>query len=177
MSQIPGAAGILFNLTGEEIENPPLVIVNGEIVEYSVLQTLADDDILSFRILQPDVAHELYGEDAIHGAIEITTDPDILENRYAILNQNPEPLEGWREVQNRARLTDEARAAGISGYVVLSFVVDKEGNASDVTIVQGRGYGLDEKAVRIIEETPFIPGRVDGEPVTVRVSAQLLFTP
>ena len=171
------ASDIIVQLTGEEVENPPLVVINGEVVEHAVLRTLTDDDILSFRFIQADVASEIYGEEGQHGAIEITTEIEAIQDRYAILNQHPEPLNGWGEVQNRARLTDEARAAGISGYVMLSFVVDSEGNTSSVTVTQGRGYGLDEKAIQIIEETPFLPGRVDGEAVTVRVEAQLLFSP
>jgi len=72
------------------------------------------------------------------------------------LMQNVEP--SW---------TEEARQAGISGLVLVSFAVDAEGNPQDLTVTRGLGYGLDEKALDAVRQWRFRPGLKDGRPVAV----------
>jgi len=38
--------------------------------------------------------------------------------------------------------------------VVVQFVVDKEGNVSDIQALTNHGYGLEEEAIRVIKKAP-----------------------
>jgi TonB family protein len=60
--------------------------------------------------------------------------------------------------------TDEARQAGISGIVLVSLIVDPEGNPQHVAVTGGLGYGLDEKALEAVRQWRFSPGLKDGVP-------------
>ena len=61
----------------------------------------------------------------------------------------------WLRFLNRnLRSPDEAINNGISGKVVVQFIVDKEGNVSDVVAVSGPEQGgLREEAVRVIKKS------------------------
>ena len=79
-----------------------------------------------------------------------------------------------REV--KADYTDEARRRGITGDVVLEIVVRRDGSVGDVTILQGRGAGLDQRAVAAVRQWRFSPARRRGEPVDVIVEVAVEFT-
>jgi len=65
--------------------------------------------------------------------------------------------------------TEEARAAGLEGVVVFDLVVDENGRARDIMVVQGLGAGLTEAAKRALRACSFTPGERDGIAVPVRV--------
>ncbi|HEY6033808.1 MAG TPA: TonB family protein [Kofleriaceae bacterium] len=67
------------------------------------------------------------------------------------------------------KYTDEARAAGLEGTVVLDLTVDERGRARDISVVQGLGQGLSEAAKRALADCQFTPGEKDGKPVAVRI--------
>ena len=85
-----------------------------------------------------------------------------------------EPPRLVREV--KAEYTDEARRRGITGDVVLEIVVKRDGSVGDVTILQGRGAGLDQRAVAAVRQWRFSPARRRGEPVDVIVEVAVEFT-
>jgi periplasmic protein TonB len=55
--------------------------------------------------------------------------------------------------------TDEARHVKMQGTVTLSVLVGADGRASDIRILRGVGYGLDERAVQTIRGWKFSPAR------------------
>ncbi len=67
------------------------------------------------------------------------------------------------------KYTEEARAAGIEGTVVLDLVVDESGRAREIKVVSGLEHGLTEAAITALEECHFSPGEKGGEKVAVRV--------
>jgi TonB family protein len=71
--------------------------------------------------------------------------------------------------------TDDARASKIQGTVLLSIVVDTDGNATDIQLVRGIGYGLDEEAVKAINVWKFSPGLKGGVPVPVNAKIEVNF--
>jgi len=73
-----------------------------------------------------------------------------------------------RFIRRNFRYTDAAVKAKADGAVILRFVVNTDGSLSDVTIVRGIGYGLDEEALSLIEKMPpWNPGELDGQKVRV----------
>jgi len=67
------------------------------------------------------------------------------------------------------KYTDEARAAGFEGVVVLDLIVDEHGRARDITVVEGQPYGLTQAAIAALTACPFTPGERNDVPVPVRV--------
>jgi protein TonB len=69
-----------------------------------------------------------------------------------------------------------ARENNIEGRVFISFVVEKDGNISDVKVVRGIGGGCDEEAKRVIKGLPrFTPGKQNGRPVRVQYNVPVNF--
>ena len=65
--------------------------------------------------------------------------------------------------------------AGIQGRLVLDFVVEPDGHASEIQVYQPLHPLLDSSAVRALRKTVFMPGRSGGEAVAVRMRLPVLF--
>lgn len=61
--------------------------------------------------------------------------------------------------------TDEARAAGIEGRLVLKVTVDASGAVSDVTVVSSVDPALDAAAIATVKTWRFKPAQACGKPV------------
>ena len=69
----------------------------------------------------------------------------------------PGGLGAWRKFLERNLSGDVASSAGApagSYTVVVQFIVDKDGNVSDVKSLTSHGYGMEEEAVRVIKRGP-----------------------
>ena len=70
-----------------------------------------------------------------------------------------------------------ARDAGVSGRVVLKFVVDEEGKIGSIQVVKGIGSGCDEEAKRVVASMPpWKPGKSNGKAVKVYYTLPIKFT-
>ncbi len=70
-----------------------------------------------------------------------------------------------------------ARENGITGRVIVQFVVEKDGSITDVNVVRGIGGGCDEVAQEVIEGMPkWNPGKQRGRPVRVQFTLPVAFT-
>ena len=78
-------------------------------------------------------------------------------------------------VAKNVQYPQEAKDKEISGRVLVSFVIEKDGSITDVKVVKGIGGGCDEEAVRVVKAMPkWKPGKDKGKPV--RVSYMMPFT-
>jgi protein TonB len=86
-------------------------------------------------------------------------------------------LDKFREwVKNRTNYPLAAIDKKIRGTVYLTFIVEKDGSVSNVTIVKGVDPLLDNEAMKTISESPkWVPGLQRGEPVRVRYSIPMSF--
>jgi TonB family protein len=48
----------------------------------------------------------------------------------------------------------EAKEKNIEGRVFISFIVERDGSLSDITLVRKLGFGCDEEAIRIVKTMP-----------------------
>ncbi len=63
----------------------------------------------------------------------------------------------------------DAREQGIEGIVVVSFVIDKQGNVRDIKLIRSVSPSCDKEALRVIGLMPkWIPGRQRGKNVNVQ---------
>jgi len=77
--------------------------------------------------------------------------------------------------QREPRYSNAARAAKLTGTVVLSIIVNRDGTAGDIKVVQPLGLGLDEEATEAVREWRFRPGSKGGEPVRVVARVEVSF--
>ncbi|HEX4322870.1 MAG TPA: energy transducer TonB [Acidobacteriaceae bacterium] len=79
--------------------------------------------------------------------------------------------------QPEAEFSDEARRAKYEGTVVVTLIVDANGNPQNVHVTRTLGMGLDEKAVEAVQKYKFKPAveQKTGKPVPVMVSVEVRF--
>ncbi len=76
----------------------------------------------------------------------------------------------------RANYTDKARQASVAGTVTLAILFAAEGRVSQIIVLEGLGYGLDQEAVNAARQIKFTPFIKDGKPVSVVKQVQYSFT-
>ena len=86
-------------------------------------------------------------------------------------------MAGWSAyISKTFKYPAEARNNNISGRVIMSFVVLKDGSLTDIKVLRGIGGGADEEAVRILRESPkWKPGIQNGKPVMVAYTMPIFF--
>jgi periplasmic protein TonB len=72
--------------------------------------------------------------------------------------------------------TEQALAAGVEGKVRVQITVDETGRVSDVKLLQGLGYGLDEAALAAARRALFDPALRCGKPVSATFTISMRFT-
>ena len=79
-------------------------------------------------------------------------------------------------IQKAVRYPAKALQNGVEGKVFVSFTVDPKGDVTDVKVVKGLGYGLDEETMRAIKTLPkFIPGKQNGREVSVAFTVPVTY--
>jgi protein TonB len=85
-----------------------------------------------------------------------------------------EPPRLLREV--KATYTEEARRRGITGDVLMEVVVRRDGSVGETRVLQGLGYGLEDRAIAAVRQWRFAPAVRKGVPVDVLVEVAVEFT-
>lgn len=71
--------------------------------------------------------------------------------------------------------TDEARSFKLQGTMQVNLVVNKHGIPENIQIVKPLGLGLDDEAVRAIQNWRFKPGSLKGVPVATLIDVEVDF--
>jgi len=70
-----------------------------------------------------------------------------------------------------------ARKKGITGKVLVSFIVNKDGSISNARVVEKVDDELDAEALRVVNNMPrWSPGSQDGDPVRMVFNLPVKFT-
>lgn len=75
---------------------------------------------------------------------------------------------------NTIKYGEQAVANKINGEVMVSFYVMSDSTLSEINVLSGVGYGIDEEVVRVLAPLKYAPGIVDGEKVKMNV---ILYVP
>lgn len=201
-------AGQLKNGSGEAIDSNILVIVNGiptgtlKELKRSLNSLYDPASIDSINIWKGTEAIKKYGEKGKAGVIEITLKKSETSGA-AVPPTTPEPPHSDNENKLFDRVEVEASFPGGESMwrkylertlnpnvpvdngapegkftVVIQFVVDKEGNISDVRPLTHHGYGMEAEVMRVIMKGPkWTPAMQSGrivkayrkQPVTFQV--------
>jgi protein TonB len=116
------------------------------------------------------------------GPATIGAAPSAPAAPYTYVEQMPELPGGGGQaaivaaIQKAARYPGLALRNGVEGKIFVSFVVNALGEVSDVKVVKGLGYGLDEETMRAVKSLPkFIPGKQNGQAVSVSFTVPISF--
>jgi TonB family protein len=71
--------------------------------------------------------------------------------------------------------TDEARDARVESTVMARLVVSEDGSPTNIRVIRGAGFGLDENAIEAIKTWHFRPGTKAGQPVAITAMVQVNF--
>ncbi len=77
--------------------------------------------------------------------------------------------------QVEPQYTEEARAAKVSGSVLLKLVVDENGDAQDIQVARSVDEGLDQKAIEAVRQWRFAPATENGKPVAAAANIEVNF--
>lgn len=78
-------------------------------------------------------------------------------------------------ILNNLKYPEAAKMAEVNGTVKLSFVVETNGNVSNITIDKSVGGGCDNEAIRLIQETHWIPAVKNGQYVRSHNTQEITF--
>ena len=132
----------------KEEEKPP----PQEKLEDTKIGTVNQEGIKDEGITAPPVS------DAGKGVVEAPKDNEDYDKTFTkveIESTYPGGPNAWlRYLSKNLRFPEEAQAAELSGTIVVQFIVDKEGNVSDVEAFSGPTEGgLREEAIRVIKKS------------------------
>jgi TonB family protein len=106
-------------------------------------------------------------EEKIHDFVSLETQPTF-----------PGGMAQFYEFLKRTvRYPKEAQDKNIQGKVFLSFVVEKNGELTNIKVDRKLGGGTDEEAIRVMKLSPhWKPGTQDKKPVRVKYNIPISFT-
>lgn len=100
---------------------------------------------------------------------------------FEVVEQMPEfpngGMAGLMEYLNKSiQYPANAQKNGTQGRVSVQFVVNKDGNISDVKVIRSVDEDLDKEALRVMSSMPkWKPGMQKGKPVRVRYTVPVIF--
>ena len=98
---------------------------------------------------------------------------------FLFVEEQPMPIGGYegyyRIISKNLKYPRRAQNMDVQGRVTVEFIVNRDGQPSDMKIIKGIGGGCDEEAMRVIGLTKWNPGKQRGKPVRVRMVMPIQF--
>jgi protein TonB len=92
------------------------------------------------------------------------------------LDMLPEPIGGTAAWSKFLQKNLHYPSTEAQGRVIISFVVEKDGSLTDITVLKGVSPELDNEAMRVIKKAPaWKPGVQNGRPVRVKFTVPIVF--
>ncbi len=154
-------------------ERPP---TQDDLIKANIGLIKSDGEDADGRLLPP--AEPRYAPAA---AVPVAQVPEVVEDFIAVTVDKeasfPGGVKEWiRYLQKNLRYPEEAIESGTGGSITVQFIVDREGNISEVKALTDPGFGLAEEAVRIIKRGPrWIPAEQGGRKVKYRHHQRITF--
>lgn len=121
-----------------------------------------------------------YNESELSDLISMDEEEEEKSEVYTIVENMPEYPGGnaalGQFIGANMKYPAEAQANGITGVVYVQYVVDKNGQVSNVKVLRGAHPDLDAEAVRVVRLIKgYKPGTQRGKPVAVQFTIPLRF--
>ncbi|MFT4023485.1 MAG: TonB family protein [Flavihumibacter sp.] len=154
----------------KEDEKPPEV----EKLEETKIGTVNQEGLKDEGIVAPPASDE--GKGVVEAPKKVEEDWDKTFTKVEIESEYPGGMSAWQRYLNKnLRYPQEAQDNEIQGSVVVQFIVDKEGNVSDVEAVSGPNE-LREEAIRVIKKSgKWTPAVQNGRQVKSYKKQPILF--
>ena len=79
-------------------------------------------------------------------------------------------------IESNLKIPVQAKKAGVSGRVFITFTIEETGEVTNVTVFKGLGFGCDAEAVRLVKSMPrWKPARVHNKPYRVKYNLPISF--
>ena len=124
--------------------------------------------------------HQLFLVD-INTVTVVEPEPEIEDDtEFLVVEDQPEFPGGTAALleylRKNIRYPSICRENNIQGRVIVTFVVNKDGNIVNPEVAKGVNPSLDKEALRVISQMPsWKPGKQRGKPVKVRYSVPVNF--
>jgi protein TonB len=153
---------------------PPAAVTKAEIIEIVEDDAEIEEDIMaSFEdnVDWVDLSEIDY--------VEVEPEPEE-EEIFMVVEQAPEFPGGTNALYDYLRKNMKypaiCRESGITGRVIVSFTVNKDGSIVDVEVVKGVHPQMDKEAVRVVSAMPkWKPGEQRGKPVRCKFNLPVNF--
>ncbi|WP_395810114.1 energy transducer TonB [Daejeonella sp.] len=167
----------------DQIKFPPPVVVPAEEVRDEEPPTIEELKVADpgQKTIEGDPNADIVIDEPVGEApkeVEVTEDNSIKD--FASVEVLPEfngGMAGWgKYLQKNLKYPPMARENNITGRVIMSFVVEKNGQLTDIKVLRGIGGGCDEEAARVLKNAPaWKPGIQNGRPVRVAYTMPIFF--
>lgn len=101
------------------------------------------------------------------------------EVRYAstldVADRTPRIVGGKGSLYLNIKYPQKARTQGIEGRLELEFLVEPDGSVSDIEVAKSLHPLCDSAAVEGVRSVDFIPAKVDGDPIPIRLRLPVRF--
>ena len=132
-------------------------------------------DQTSSDLITPEINYESNTSNSIL-IISEPEDTDVIE---VFPERQPEPINGlkafYEQLGKSIKYPTQAKRNGTEGKVFVEFIINKNGEPSDLKILRGIGSGCDEEAMRVLALTKWEPGKQRGKPVRVKMILPIYF--
>jgi len=106
-------------------------------------------------------------KDIIPASVQDTVPFAALEDRPTFMGGGEYEFAKW--VNEHLEYPEAARENRAQGRIIVQFVIDTEGNVTNITILRGIDPALDNEVVRVVSMSPkWTPGKQNGVPVPVK---------
>ncbi len=183
--EVSGTQISILNKTDAINSGNMIWVIDGLVVPKDAINAVSPENIESISVIKSVAAKAIYGEKGRNGAIVVATKNAIrakflTDEVYTVVEESPAFPGGNKEmyqyISKNLKYPKEAQRNNIKGKVFLKFVVRKDGSISDISILQGIGYGCEEEAMRIIEMMPkWNPGKENGVSVDTYFTMPISF--
>ncbi|WP_081963819.1 M56 family metallopeptidase [Porphyromonas cangingivalis] len=114
-------------------------------------------------------------EDYVPQAPPVKTDSDVLDSveDLPVYKNGDDRL--MKDIAMLIKYPKEAVDKNIQGRVIISFVVDEQGNVVEPQVARKVHPLLDEEALRVVSLLKYNPGKVDGKAVRCRMNIPIRF--
>ncbi len=149
----------------------PKIVMPEEIIEVD------DDDEV------PEVDLVLDMDDALDIDDIIDDDPlpiEIAPEYVDYTDEMPTPAGGQDAfmafLAKNIKYPKSGQRMGLQGRVFVQFIVDEQGNLTDIKVIKGINADFDNEAVRVLSQSPqWKPGKQRGRPVKVRMVIPIIY--
>lgn len=162
-------------------ETPPEEMPPPEVTVTDLFEIVEDDVVIDNEVKFEDDETSEDKVVEIYAPVLQAEEEEVEEEIFVIVEDMPNfkggDINKFREwVQKRVRYPELAAENGIQGRVFITFVVETNGNVSNVTISRSVDQLLDEAAKEAVMASPkWEPGMQRGRPVRVRYSIPIIF--